>query len=134
MLNLWLSFLICALIIIFTGTKLTRYGDIIAEKTGLGRMWIGAVLIPLATSLPEITSSSSAALINAPNLAIGNIFGSIMFNLLIIAIADFAHGPGPLLREVTTGQILTAICANFMAVKIIIIAAIKNLILVKGKE
>ncbi|GAH70497.1 unnamed protein product, partial [marine sediment metagenome] len=38
MLNLWLSFLICALIIIFTGTKLTRYGDIIAEKTGLGRM------------------------------------------------------------------------------------------------
>ncbi|GAI69571.1 unnamed protein product, partial [marine sediment metagenome] len=52
MLNLWLSFLICALIIIFAGTKLTRYGDIIAEKTGLGRVWIGAALIPLATSLP----------------------------------------------------------------------------------
>jgi len=100
LLNLWLLFLICALIIIFTGTKLTRYGDIIAEKTGLGRVWIGAALIPLATSLPELTSSSGAAWINAPNLAIGNIFGSIMFNLLIIAIADFAHGPGPLLREV----------------------------------
>jgi cation:H+ antiporter len=65
---LWLSFLICAIIIIFTGTKLTRYGDIIAEKTGLGRVWIGAALIPLATSLPEITSSSGAAWINAPNL------------------------------------------------------------------
>lgn len=114
MLNLWLLFLICALIIIFTGTKLTRYGDIIAEKTGLGRVWIGAALIPLATSLPEITSSSGAAWINAPNLAIGNIFGSIMFNLLIIAIADFVHGPGPLLREVTTGQILTAILGIFL--------------------
>ncbi len=114
MLTLWLSFLICALIIIFAGTKLTRYGDIIAEKTGLGRVWIGAALIPLATSLPEITSSSGAALINAPNLAIGNIFGSIMFNLLIIAIADFAHGPGPLLREVTPGQILTAILGIFL--------------------
>lgn len=124
MLNLWFSFLICALIIIFTGTKLTRYGDIIAEKTGLGRMWIGAVLIPLATSLPEITSSSSAALINAPNLAIGTIFGSIMFNLLIIAIADFAHGPGPLLREVTTGQILTAIFGIFL----IAIAALSMLV------
>lgn len=124
LLNLWLSFLICALIIIFAGTKLTRYGDIIAEKTGLGRLWIGAVLIPLATSLPEITSSSSAALINAPNLAIGTIFGSIMFNLLIIAIADFAHGPGPLLREVTTGQILTAIFGIFL----IAIAALSMLI------
>ena len=114
MLTLWLLFLICALIIIFTGTKLTRYGDIIAEKTGLGRVWIGAALIPLATSLPEITSSSGAAWINAPNLAIGNIFGSIMFNLLIIAIADFVHGPGPLLSEVTTGQILTAILGIFL--------------------
>jgi cation:H+ antiporter len=109
LLTLWLSFLICALIIIFTGTKLIRYGDIISEKTGLGRVWIGATLIPLVTSLPEITSSASAAWINAPNLAIGNIFGSIMFNLLIIAIADFTHGPGPLLKEVTPGQILTAI-------------------------
>lgn len=114
MLNLWLLFLICSLIIIFVGTKLTRYGDIIAEKTGLGRLWIGAALIPLATSLPEITSSSGAAWINAPNLAIGNVFGSTMFNLLIIAIADFAHGPGPLLREVTTGQILTAILGIFL--------------------
>ena len=114
MLNLWLLFLMCALIIILVGTKLTRYGDIIAEKTGLGRVWIGAALIPLATSLPEITSSSGAAWINAPDLAIGNIFGSIMFNLLIIAIADFVHGPGPLLSEVTTGQILTAILGIFL--------------------
>jgi len=96
------------------GTKLTRYGDIIAEKTGLGRVWIGAALIPLATSLPEITSSSGAAWINAPNLAIGNIFGSIMFNLLIIAIADFVHGPGPLLKEVTPGQILTGVLGIFL--------------------
>ncbi|PIU25223.1 MAG: hypothetical protein COZ07_06680 [Candidatus Infernicultor aquiphilus] len=114
LLNLWLLFLICALIIIFTGTKLTRCGDIIAEKTGLGRVWIGAALMPLATSLPEITSSSGAAWINAPDLAIGNVFGSIMFNLTIIAIADFAHGPGPLLIEVSAGQILTAILGIFL--------------------
>ena len=80
----------------------------------MGRVWIGAALIPLATSLPELTSSSGAAWINAPNLAIGNIFGSIMFNLLIIAIADFAHGSAPLLREVSTGQILTAILGIFL--------------------
>jgi len=124
LLNLWLLFLLCSLIIIFVGTKLTKYGDIIAEKTGLGRLWIGAALIPLATSLPEISSSSSAAWINAPNLAIGNVFGSIMFNLLIIAIADLAHGPGPLLKEVHSGQILTAI----LGILLCAIAALSMLI------
>ncbi len=114
MLNLWLLFFACAIIIILVGIKLTHYGDIIAEKSGLGRLWIGAALIPLATSLPEIASSSSAALINAPDLAIGNIFGSIMFNLLIIAVIDFAHGPGPLFKEVNIGQILTAILGIFL--------------------
>jgi len=111
---LWFLFLICALTIILVGIKLTRYGDIIAEKSGLGRLWIGAALIPLATSLPEISSSSSAAWINAPDLAIGNIFGSIMFNLLIIAVIDFAHGPGPLFKEVHTGQTLTGILGIFL--------------------
>jgi cation:H+ antiporter len=114
LLNLWLLFFACAIIIILVGIKLTHYGDIIAEKSGLGRLWIGAALIPLATSLPEIASSSSAALINAPDLAIGNIFGSIMFNLLIIAVIDFAHGPGPLFKEVNIGQILTAILGIFL--------------------
>ena len=114
MLNLWLLFFACAIIIILVGIKLTHYGDIIAEKSGLGRLWIGAALIPLATSLPEIASSSSAALINAPDLAIGNIFGSIMFNLLIIAVIDFAHGPGPLFKQLNIGQILTAILGIFL--------------------
>lgn len=114
MLTLWLSFFACAAIIIFIGVKLTRYGDIIAEKSGLGRVWIGAALIPLATALPEISSSASAAWINAPDLAIGNVFGSIMFNLLIISFIDIAHGPGPIFKEVDVGQILTAILGIFL--------------------
>ena len=124
MLNLWLLFFACAFIIIFVGIKLTHYGDIIAEKSGLGRLWIGAALIPLATSLPEISSSSSAAWINAPDLAIGNIFGSIMFNLLIIAVIDFAHTSGPLFRKIRTGQILTAI----LGILLCAIAALSMLI------
>lgn len=132
MLNLWLLLFICALIIIFTGTKLTHYGDIIAEKTGLGRLLIGAALFPLVNSLPEITSSSGAAWINAPDLAIGNIFGSIMFNLTIIAIADFAKGPGPLLREVSTGQILTAILGIILCAIAALSMLIKSSLLFVG--
>lgn len=41
----WLQFLLCAGVITFAGTRLTKYGDIIAEKTGLGRTWIGIVVV-----------------------------------------------------------------------------------------
>jgi len=51
---LWLGFIIYALAIIYSGTNLSRYGDIIAEKTGLGGTWIGIVLIGFVTSLPDI--------------------------------------------------------------------------------
>jgi len=70
------------------GPKLSIYGDIIAEKTGTGRLWIGVAIIPIITTLPEISSGISAALITAPNLALGDYFGSNMFNVLIIAIID----------------------------------------------
>ncbi len=42
MLLLWLEFLICSSIIVFSGIKLSKCGDVIAEKAGLGRAWIGA--------------------------------------------------------------------------------------------
>lgn len=38
---LWLGFIICTAVIVYSGTKLSRYGDIIAEKTGIGREWVG---------------------------------------------------------------------------------------------
>ena len=42
--TLWLSFMICTSLIVYSGTRLAGYGDIVAEKTGLGRAWIGLVL------------------------------------------------------------------------------------------
>jgi Ca2+/Na+ antiporter len=48
---MWLEFLICAALIIWAGSLLSKYGDVIAEKTGLGRAWIGAILIAGVTTL-----------------------------------------------------------------------------------
>ena len=60
----WLKFLLCLVIILFSGTKLAQYGDAIARKTGLGGIWIGLLLIAAITSVPElVTGVSSAALI-----------------------------------------------------------------------
>jgi len=106
--RVWMEFLISAALIIWAGTSLTKNADLIAEKTGLGTIWAGALLLPLVTSLPEIITSWRAAVINAPDLALGNVFGSNMFNVAIIALVDLLSPGPPVLRQVKTGHILTA--------------------------
>ena len=53
---IWLTFVCGAVVIVLAGTRLSRYGDEIAELTGLGRLWIGVVLVAGATSLPPFFS------------------------------------------------------------------------------
>ncbi len=106
---IWLEFIFCSLVIIICGTMLVRYGDVIAEKTGLGRAWIGLVLMASVTSLPElITGISSVAIADTPNIALGDIMGSCVFNLSIIALMDILHGKKPIFSESERGHILSA--------------------------
>ena len=94
----WIEFLLCLVIILFAGTKLARYGDAIAEKTGLGRFWVGLLLLAAITSVPEIaTGVSAAALVGLPDLALGTLFGSNLFNLAILALLDAFHPYTPIL-------------------------------------
>ena len=96
-------------IILFAGTKLARYGDAIAEKTGLGRIWIGLVLLATITTMPElVTGVSSAALVGLPDLALGTLFGSCLFNLTILALLDILHRPTPILSQVSLRHIASA--------------------------
>lgn len=105
----WLKFLVCLVIILFAGTKLARYGDAIAEKTGLGRIWIGLALLAFITSMPElVTGISAVALVKIPDLALGTFMGSCLFNLSILAVLDILYRPGSLLSSVTTRHILPA--------------------------
>lgn len=106
---IWLQFIACTAVILFAGVKLSKYGDIIAEKTGLGRTWIGVVLMASVTSLPElITGVSSVKLFDLPNIAVGDVLGSCMFNILIIALLDFRRGDTPISSQAHQGQTLTA--------------------------
>ena len=107
----WLKFVLCLAIILFAGTKLARYGDAIAEKTGLGRIWIGLVLIAVITTMPElVTSMSSVALVSppSPDLALGTLFGSCMFNLSILALLDILQRSTPVLTEASLRHIASA--------------------------
>jgi cation:H+ antiporter len=84
-----IGFLVCAIIIFFVGQKLSSYGDMIAKKTGLGKVWIGLILMATVTSLPELIAGiSSAAFVQSADLAVGDILGSCTFNLAILAALD----------------------------------------------
>jgi cation:H+ antiporter len=79
--------------------------------TGLGQSFVGNVLIALSTSLPELVVSIAALRINAVDMAVGNLFGSNLFNICILALDDIAYTKGPLLSTVAAGNVITAVAA-----------------------
>lgn len=104
-----LGFIVCAAVIIYSGSKLSSYGEKIADLTGMGRAWVGLILMASVTSLPELlTGISSVAIVKAPDLAAGDIFGSCVFNLLILSVLD-ARIKKPLFSMVKSSHIVAAI-------------------------
>jgi len=85
------QFIVAAAVIAASGAVLTRAADRIAAITGLGRLLIGSVLLAGATSLPELSVDVSLARQGESDIAVGDLMGSSLFNLLILAIADLAH-------------------------------------------
>ena len=106
---IWLEFLLVTGLILYSGSRLSRYGDIIAEKTGLSRLWLGMVLMAAVTSLPELaTGVSAVALSGLPNIAAGDILGSCVFNLLLLSLLDAMSKKVPLASRALQGNVLTA--------------------------
>jgi cation:H+ antiporter len=104
---IWIQFLVTAMVIVFAGVRLARYGDVLGEKTGLGRSWIGFVLLAATTSLPELfTGFGATALAPLPDIAVGDVLGSCMFNLLILSLMD-AIQPEPLTARAHQGHALS---------------------------
>lgn len=106
--GVWLSFVLASLAILFSGIKLSRYGDILAEKTGLGGTWIGIILMASVTSLPEMISGIGAvAFHNLYDIAVGGIVGSCLFNVSIIALIDMISQK-PVSSRAHRGHIIAA--------------------------
>jgi cation:H+ antiporter len=85
------QFVLAALAIIVAGTFLTRTSDKIAEQTGWGRLLVGSLFLAGATSLPELSVDISAIRQGMPNPRVGDLMGSSLFNLLILALLDLTH-------------------------------------------
>jgi cation:H+ antiporter len=82
------------------GFTLARSGGAIAEQTGLGTSFVGGVFLALATSLPEISTVLGAVRLGRYEMAIGDIFGTNLFNVLVIVLVDALHAGDPVLASV----------------------------------
>ncbi len=106
-----LLFTITAVAIVFIGTKLSHCGDQIAELSGLGRLWIGVVLMAAATSLPEVFTTMSAGWMEASDLAAGDLFGAGMSNMLTLGLIDLLYRRKQVWQQAAFGHTLTAALA-----------------------
>jgi cation:H+ antiporter len=105
----WIVFLLSAAAVVAAGARLSRDGDTIAERTGLGGAWVGAILLAGATSLPELATGIYAVRSGAISLAIGDIFGSCMGNLMILGVADLCVRKVGILNRVAVNQVLVGV-------------------------
>lgn len=114
----WLYFLTLIAVIVLAGTKLSRYGDALGEKLGLSGSWIGVVLLAAVTSLPEMFAGISAAgLVRQADLALGNLFGACVMNMVVVGILGVLYHPEPIHHKAGQEQALSASLAlNALAI------------------
>jgi cation:H+ antiporter len=110
----WLIFLGSSALLVLAATRLAKYGDAIAARTGLGRLFVGTLLLAGATSLPELLTTINAFEQGVPELAAGNLLGSNMFNMLLLAVLDLIGRQARILRRVAMKHALTASLATLL--------------------
>lgn len=103
-----IGFLVAASVVVATGPFLASSAERIADLSGMGTTFVGATLVALSTTLPELVATITAVRIGAFDLAVGNIFGSNAFNMLLLLPLDIAH-PGPLFLTANPTNALTGL-------------------------
>ncbi|MCK4570675.1 sodium:calcium antiporter, partial [Candidatus Bipolaricaulota bacterium] len=124
-----LGFAISAVVVVVSGIFLIRASKEIALATGLSASFMGAVLVAIVTSLPELATSIGALRIGAYDMIVGNLFGSNMFNILTIFFADSAFRSGSILADLRGGetdQLIVAICGVLLTVIAMIAIGIRS--------
>jgi cation:H+ antiporter len=97
------------LAIVVTGYVLSKSAEAIAEQTGLGSSFVGAVLLAISTSLPEVSTVLSAVRLGNYTMAISDILGTNLFDLVLLFVVDAADGAGAVLNQIGHFSIFAAV-------------------------
>ena len=119
-------FLLSAVVVVAAAIMLAKSGEVIASRTKWGRLWVGALLMAGATSLPELVTNVVAVRIGAPSLAAGNIFGANMLNMSNLALVVALVGGRKAFQLISPQQalllglalVLTALATMFAALQL----------------
>jgi cation:H+ antiporter len=111
----------------WAGTQLSRDADRLAAATGWGRVLVGALLLGVATSLPEIATTVTAGVIGNPQLAIGNLMGGVAVQVVVLAVADIVESDQRLMFQVTRPTVL------FQHVALLVLLAVAGAGMVVGE-
>lgn len=105
-LSLWLA--LSALAVLVGGYTVVQSGEVLSEKTGLGSGVMGAIFIALSTSLPELSTTIASVRRQNYRLAFSNIFGTNIFTIAFVFLADVFYRKGPVLNHVDNFSLFAA--------------------------
>ena len=109
-----------ALVVVGAALFLPPLAQRIATTTGLEESFVGTLFLAASTSLPEIAVSLSAVRMGAIDMAVGNMLGSNLFNIAILAIDDMAYTQGLLLADASPSHVLSVLSTMAMSAVVII--------------
>ena len=116
----FLIFIASAVSVILLGIWLSSIGDRLSATTGLSSSFVGNLFLAASTSLPEIAASLAAVRLGAIDLAIGNVMGSNLFNILLFSVYDLADGRASFWSSLTNANGFAAVMAMMMTGVVII--------------
>ena len=108
------GFGLAALGLVFVTPWMVRSSAEIAEITGLGTTFIGTTLVAVVTSLPELVTTIAAVKLGADDMAIGNLFGSNLFNMFAIGLTDLFYLQGRFLGVIDPAFLLVGMLGLLM--------------------
>jgi cation:H+ antiporter len=103
-----------AAVILVAGYALAQTSDALAEQTGIGQSFMGAIFTSTSTSLPEIATVVAAVRLRRYIMAFSNIFGANIFDVGLIFLIDAAYPGGPVLSQVGTFAAFAAMLGAMM--------------------
>jgi cation:H+ antiporter len=103
-----------AAVIFAAGFLLSLTGDALAKQSGLGESFVGFLLVGISTSLPELSTITAAIRLKRHEMAVGDILGSNVFNLLLIFLTDIAYAGGPVLNHAGRFEIAATLLGILM--------------------
>lgn len=110
-------------VIVGAGMWLPFIGVELARAMGWSDSFVGTLFVALATSVPEIATVRGAVSIGAIDMAIANVLGSNLFDVMILALDDFAFRTGPIFAHVSAVHAVSALTACAMSGAVLVALA-----------